>query len=47
MDDERYRNHRAEKVKWYKMNFPERLIESFEGGKLSSEANKIIKQHFS
>jgi len=47
MDQERYRNHRAEKVEWYKRNFPDRLIESFEGGTLSAEADKLIKQHFS
>lgn len=47
MDEERYRNHREEKVEWYKKNFPERLIETFEGTTLSADADTIIKQYFS
>jgi exodeoxyribonuclease V alpha subunit len=47
MDEEKYRNHRTEKVEWYNKNFPDRLIETFEGKTLSADANKLIKQYFS
>jgi len=46
MDEERYRNHRDEKVAWYKKNFPDRLIETFEGKTLSADANNLIKTYF-
>jgi hypothetical protein len=46
MDDEKYRNHRTEKVKWYKKNFPDRLIETFESSTLSTDADVLIKKHF-
>lgn len=47
MDEEKYRNHRTEKVEWYKKNFQDRLIETFEGKTLSADADKLIKQYFS
>ncbi len=47
MDEQKYRNHRAEKVEWYKKNFPDRLIETFEGKTLSADADKLIKNYFS
>jgi hypothetical protein len=46
MDDDEYRNHREEKVKWYAKNFPGRLIETFEGKKLSADTDALIRQHF-
>ncbi|MDZ4818446.1 MAG: AAA family ATPase [Planctomycetota bacterium] len=47
MDEEKYRKHREEKVAWYKKNFSERLIETFESGTLSVEADRLITQYFS
>ncbi len=47
MDEDKYRNHRSEKLSWYKKNFPDRLVETFEGKTLSADADKLIKECFS
>ncbi len=46
MHDEKYRNHRETKLKWYEQNFPGRLVETFESNDLSVEADAVIRRHF-
>lgn len=43
MGDERYRSHRETKLVWYEKHFPGQLIETFEGGDLSAEADRLIR----
>jgi len=40
-----YKSHWKEKEKWYKKNFPGKLITTYEGNDLSKVAMKIIKEH--
>ena len=47
MDDERYRDHRETKKKWYERNFPGRLVETIESTNLSADADALIKRNFS
>lgn len=47
MHDEKYRNHRETKLKWYTQHFPGRLVETFESPTLSTDADAVIKQFFS
>lgn len=47
MSSDAYQEHRQRKVAWYEKHFPNRLIETFEGPKLSEEAADHIRQKFS
>ena len=40
-----YKAHWEEKEKWYKKNFPGKLITTYEGNDLSKVAMKIIKEY--
>ena len=40
-----YKAHWEEKEKWYKKNFPDQLIITYESANLSKDADKIIKQY--
>jgi len=47
MDQEKYRNHWAEKEAWYQRHFPGKLITTEESGDLSHDAQEAINSHFS
>jgi len=47
LDQERYRNHTATKKKWYKKHFPCKLVETFEGTDVTTQADQLIKENFS
>jgi len=47
MHDEKYRNHRETKLKWYAEHFPGRLVETFESPSLSTDADAVITRYFS
>jgi len=47
MEDEKYRNHRDTKKKWYEQHFPGRLVETVESTNLSADADALIKRYFS
>ncbi|MDE1467159.1 ATP-dependent DNA helicase [Aurantiacibacter sp. D1-12] len=42
LSDEAYKAHRDQKTSWYEKHFAGRLVETFEGSQLSSEANRLI-----
>jgi len=46
MSSDDYKRHRSRKVDWYNKNFPGRLVETFEGPRLSQDAAKIIDEYF-
>ena len=47
MSSDSYQEHRERKIAWYDKNFPGRLIETFEGPRLSRDAADNISRHFS
>jgi hypothetical protein len=40
MEEEKYRNHRETKIRWYEKSFPGRLVETFESPTLSADADE-------
>ena len=46
MSSDSYQEHRERKIAWYDKNFPGRLIETFEGPRLSRDAADNISRHF-
>ncbi len=46
MSSDSYQEHRERKVAWYNKHFPERLIETFEGPRLSQDAADNISRYF-
>ncbi|MFW5890808.1 MAG: AAA family ATPase, partial [bacterium] len=44
MNDEKYKNHYDNKVKWYNEHFPEQLICTFESSTLSKDIENIINE---
>ncbi|MCA9030242.1 MAG: ATP-dependent RecD-like DNA helicase, partial [Planctomycetaceae bacterium] len=47
LDQGKYRNHTEVKKKWYEKHFPGRLVETFEGTDVTTQANQVIAEHFS
>lgn len=46
MSSDSYQGHRERKIAWYNKHFPGRLIETFEGPRLSQDAADNISRHF-
>jgi hypothetical protein len=46
LDQDKYRNHTETKKKWYEKHFPGRLVETFEGTDVTTQAKKVIAEHF-
>ena len=46
LDDAGYRNHRETKKLWYDRHFPSVLLITQESPDLSTDANRLIEQHF-
>ena len=46
MSSDAYQGYREKKVIWYEKHFPGRLIETFEGQKLSEHAAQHINEKF-
>ena len=46
MSSDCYQEHRERKIAWYDKNFPGRLIETFEGPRLSRDVAAHISRHF-
>lgn len=46
LDQEKYQIHTETKKKWYEKHFPGRLVETYEGTDVTTQADKIISRHF-
>lgn len=47
LDQDKYRNHTETKKKWYEKHFPGRLVETFEGTDVTTQAKQVISKYFS